>query len=372
MSYNLEAHPFFEPWTDPESGVTSYILTERVAPVQQTFYFTNSGVSPDEKWLWFYTAFPPGAPKTLGVVSLDPDNPMIRHFPGDTFSGASPMVAPEGDAVYFCLGLSVWRQPLEGEPKVICSLDEAWVNKRRLRRLATHLTLSADGRYFLLDGDIGDHWWVGLGDRKTGEVEILKEFARHHNHAQFSTVDPEIFLIAQDWWNDPVTGQHFPYDHRIWLMDINQTIFEPLRPRDWVGHGTAASHEWWSKDGFICWADYKEGAFECDLDDRVARKVWQGALCHVHCDPTRRYWCADESPYKWDEKPCEILFYDRERDEEVKIVSGLPRPLYPRSQYHLDPHPQFSPQGFWVAYTTSVRGMVDVALTSVTNVLERF
>lgn len=369
MPYKLRDHPYFEPWTDPKSGVTSFILTERVAPVQQTFYFTNPSVSPNEEWLWFYTAFPPGAPRTLGAVSLDPDHPDIRHFPGDAFSAASPMVAPEGEGVYFCMGSSVWYQPLDGEPEVVCTLDESWINSRRFKRMATHLTLSKDGRYFLLDGDIGDHWWVGIGDRMTGHVEVLKEFARHYNHAQFSTVDTDKFLIAQDWWNDPVTGQYFPYDHRIWLMDIEQTAFEPLRPQDWYRHGSAASHEWWSDDGFICWVDYELGAFECHPDDRVAHKVWKGPLCHAHCDPTRRYWCADESPYKWDEKPCQILFYDRKTDRQIQITSGLPKPPLPRSQYHLDPHPQFSPRGSWITYTTTVRDMVDVAVTPVTGVL---
>jgi len=371
MPATLEGHPFFEPWTDPRSGITSYVLTKRVAPVQLGFYFTNPSMSPDGNWLWFYTAFPPGKPRTLGVVGLDAEAPMIRHFPGDAFSSGSPMVAPESDAVYFCLGNSVWRQGIEGEPQVACTLSEEWINKRRFNRLATHLTLSADGRYFLLDGDIGAHWWVGLGDRETGEVTVLHEFPRHYNHAQFSTVDPDLFLIAQDWWNDPVTGQYFCYDHRIWLMDTHQTRFEPLRPKDWFGHGTSASHEWWSKDGLICWVDYREGAYECNLADQTARKVWQGPLCHAHCDATRRYWCADESPYKWERQPCEVRFYDRESDVEVKVVSGMPKPPIPRRAYHIDPHPHFSPDGQWIVYTTTVLGNVDVAVTPVAGILRR-
>src|SRR3712207_942854 len=103
----LTDHPHFTPWTDPESGVESFILTERVAPLQQSFYFTNPSVSPDERWLWFYTAFPPAPYKCLAVVSLDPARPLIRHFPAAAFTTVSPMVAPEGDAVYFCSGNAV-------------------------------------------------------------------------------------------------------------------------------------------------------------------------------------------------------------------------------------------------------------------------
>ena len=367
----LAAHPHFTPWTDPMSGVVSYVLTERVAPVQQTFYFTNPSVSPDERWLWFYTAFPPNPHRTLGVVSLDPDLPLIRHFPGAAFSEASPMVAPEGDAAYFCLDTGVWRQPIDGDAELICHLDDAWVNKRALTRLATHLTLSADGRHFLLDGEIGGHWFVGLGGRASGKVVILKEFGHHFNHAQFSPHDPALFLIAQDWWHDPVSGQRFDYDHRTWLMDTAQTRFEPIRPQDWNRHGTAASHEWWSADGLVCWVDYAEGAFEYDPSTRETRQVWPGPLCHAHCDRTRRYWCADQSPYSWDRTGCQIRFFDRERGREIAIASALPLPPYPRHPYHIDPHPQFSPRDSWIAYTTTVYGKVGVALTPVAPLLAR-
>ena len=38
---DLTASAAFRPWTDPESGITSYLLHDRVAPLQQSFYFTN-------------------------------------------------------------------------------------------------------------------------------------------------------------------------------------------------------------------------------------------------------------------------------------------------------------------------------------------
>src|SRR5690348_8460450 len=103
----LSGHPQFTPWTDPASGVVSYVLTARVAPVQKSFYFTDPSVSADERWLSFYAASPPSRHLTRGVVSLAPARPLIRHFPGAGFSEESPMVAPEGDAAYFCLETGV-------------------------------------------------------------------------------------------------------------------------------------------------------------------------------------------------------------------------------------------------------------------------
>ena len=51
---DLTASAAFRPWTDPESGITSYLLHDRVAPLQQSFYFTNRSFSEDGAYLWFY------------------------------------------------------------------------------------------------------------------------------------------------------------------------------------------------------------------------------------------------------------------------------------------------------------------------------
>ena len=364
--HDLKQHPYFEPWTDPVSGVESFILSERVAPIQQSFYFTNPSVSADEKWLWFYAAFPPNRQRMLGAVSLNPEKPEIQLLPQAGFTCASPMVAPEGDAAFFCEGSSVYKVRLDGSTDVVCTVPKEYIGSRHFGRIATHLTLSSDGKYLLLDGDLGNFWWVGIGDIATGEVTILKEFGQHHNHAQFSPTDPKLFVIPEDWWYDKYSGRYFPYDHRLWLMDIDQTRYENVRPKSWDwGHTANASHEWWSKDGMICWNDYDRGTYECDAYTLEATHVWQRPLCHAHCNSDRQLWCADESPYKWEEKPLEILFFDRDRNVEIQIVSAMPKPPFPRDMYHLDPHPQFSPKDSWVVYTTTVRGKVDVALTPV-------
>ncbi len=362
--YDLNKHPFFESWRDPESGVESFILTERVAPIQQTFYFTNRGISPDEKWLWFYCAFPPNRQRMLGVVSLDPENPSIRLFPQAGFTSASPMVTPESDGAYFCMANSVHKVGLDGATRTICTVPESYIGNRSYSRIATHLTVSADGKHLLLDGDLGNFWWVGMGDLESGEVKILKEFGNHHNHAAFSPIDPKLFVIPEDWWNDKMSGRHFSYDHRLWLMDVDQRRYEVVRPKEWdEGRTSWASHEWWAPDGMLCWNDYERGTYECDPRTLEITHVWRRPLCHAHCSSDRRWWVADQSPYKWKEKPVEILFYDRANEGQRHIVTAMPEPPVERSLYHLDPHPQFSPNDSYLSYTTMVRGQVDVAVT---------
>jgi len=352
MDVDLHDHPYFTPWTDPVSGVVSHVLTRRVAPVQKHFYYTNRSVSPNPR-------------RTLAVVSLDPSEPIQRHFPAAGVDAESPMIAPDSSGCYFTLGSDVWFQPIEGQPRHVFALPESFVHGRAVHRLATHLSLSADGQRFLLDGHIGTHWFIATAHRETGAFELIREFPVCHNHAQFSPVDPEVFTIAADQFNDPATGQQFHHDARIWLGDTRNEGFELVTPHVRCRPFVGICHEWWSADGKVCYIDYERGVYELDLATREHTQVWAQPLCHAHCSRDRRWWAADQSPYFWDRDPCQVLFYDRDADRVTPIAAGLPQPTVRRSLYHLDPHPQFSPDDRWVVYTTTALDAPDVALTPV-------
>ena len=49
----------------------------------------------------------------------------------------------------------------------------------------------------------------------------------------------------------------------------------------------------------------------------------------------------------------------------VSAMSPPPDPAFNYSTYHTDPHPQFSPDDTMIGYMTTVRGMIDVAVTPV-------
>lgn len=376
MKYDLSKHRFFTEWRDPVSGVVSYVLSKKIAPIQQSFYFTNSSMSGDGEWLWFYSACPPSPCRTLGCVSLDPNKAELYSFPNIAFSGngyfgVSPMVSENGAGVYFCSGSSVYYGERDADPVIICTLDEKYIGRRTLYRLATHLTKSSDGRFFLLDGEVGDVWFLGIGNIRTGQVEILEEFSRNHNHAQFSPINPYTYMIAQDWWFDRITGKRFEIDNRIWIGNIEKRTFYALSPMNRYNYGDFSCHEWWSPDGYICWTDYEKGVFEHNLEKGETKSVWPAPLCHSHCNNDRSFFCADMNPYVWGEKPCSVLFYDRKKKKEILIASDMPLPPFPRGNYHIDPHPQFSTNGEVIVYTTTVRGCVDVAVAPIACMLEK-
>ena len=363
---DLSTHPYFESWCDPLSGVESFILTERVAPWQKGFYFVNSSISPDGNWLWMETAFPPNPVKHLAVVGLDPGKPVIRYFPNAACHAETPVIDALGRVIFSMVEDTpdIWRMDVAGNLERLFSLPENFVRHRKITRTGTHFTISADGTHLLWDGKVGNRWYAASLNLETGDFQVIKDFARHYNHAQMSTTEPDLFSIAQDHWRDPVTGEQGGYDLRIWLMSLEGNRFEPVEPKSFhtpSEAGNEVCHEWWAEDGRLCWIRYTDGAFEMDVSSRQIRHVWKRPLCHAHCDRTGRFWVADQSPYQWP-NPCELLFYDRETGREKQIVSAMPGPKWGRNPWHVDPHPRLVRGDEWVLYTTTVRGAVDVAV----------
>tara|TARA_R110002111_G_scaffold15385_3_gene40478 strand:- start:734 stop:1354 length:621 start_codon:yes stop_codon:yes gene_type:complete len=150
---DLKNSDLFTPMKHEESGVTIHVLTRKVAPVQEAFYYVNDSMSIDGRYLWFYCAFPPsgnaGRGRTLGVVDFQTGE--VRHFPESQFGEASPYVDVHTGEVYWQGDRFVWkRSPLAIAPtELINQVPDELIGDRQVLRAATHLTRSADGLEFL-------------------------------------------------------------------------------------------------------------------------------------------------------------------------------------------------------------------------------
>lgn len=372
---SLEQHPYFTKYVDAKSGVVSYILTKKLGQVQQHFYFSQPSITEDGRYMWIRVANPPMPTFTYALVSLDSENPFIRHFPqaGGVGLGNCPVITPEQDGLYFALDDCIYKVDMVGNVTKVVQLDPDFVKYRYCERLFTHGSVSCDNKYIALDMHISDKYYVGIGNIKTGEVKILNNFGRCYNHALFSPTKPDIMLIDQDWWREAHTGEYFPIDNRMWLIGIEGNYFEPVIPKMFYGRdGTEIAHDFWSDDGKLCWIDYAKGAYECDIDTKEICHVWKRPICHSHASSDRSMWCGDQSPYAWQTEPCKVLFYDRKTDKEIEIFSALPAPKAERKYYHNDPHPQFAAKDRYIVSTTTVYdGAVDIAITPVEPLLEQ-
>lgn len=370
---NLENHPYFTPFKDEKSGVISYVLTKNIAPLQKHFYFTNPSITNDGKYLWFLCANPPARYFTLGVISLDAENPFVRHFPYASPWGSSSGITPEGDGIYYAEGNTVYKLDVEGKLTVVLTVGKDILKGRRLVNLFTHASVSCDNRYLAMDMHIADHTYMSIADLKSGEIRLLCKLASGgYDHAQFSPTKPDLILLDQDASWDLHTGEYFPINNRMWLINTDATRFEPVLPSMFYGRdGTEMAHDYWSADGWVCGSDYLNGAFECNIDTKEFNLVWKRPICHSHTSCNRQMFVGDQTPYSWNEIPCQLLFYDRETNKEIPIFSAMPTPRYPRGGYHHDPHPQFCVNDTMIVSTTTVRdGNVDVALTPVAPLLE--
>ncbi len=377
---NLDTHPCFTRFEDPISGVLSYQLSEHVAPLQKCLYYISPSIRGEGRYLWFRGCFPPSKARMLAVVDLWAKEKSIRVFPqscngGGATSECTPLVHARGDAAYIGVEDGIHLIHADGTTHEIGRMPKDLLKGRQLFRLATDLTESCDGRWLLLDSRIGNRWLISLMDKETGEVKPLRWFTNDHTHAAFSLHDPTLIQLNQGHGFDPISGERYDMNIRMWLMDTGLTRYEPVDGGMWFAHPDHNCHEWWTAGGKLQWCDYEKGIFEIDLGTRAKTLVWPHPLVHGQCDASERYLCGDQNPYNWNEKkPCSVWFFDRKSQREIAIVSRMPEQPIPWRDfrdYHIDPHPHFSEDGEWIIYTTVHNGKATVALAPTAPLRER-
>lgn len=379
-AFTPEASPLFTRWADPVSGVTSLLLPNTAAPLQQSFYYTNPSFTDDGRFLWFYCAFPPAGNanqgRSLGVVDFQLHE--VRHYPETGFLDASPAVDPATGEAYWCSGLEIWKRgPLAADTPVLVNRFPAdLARNRRPWRVATHLTFSADRKSLNLDAEIGREWFAGHAPLDGTPAVIWQTLDRAYNHGQFSPVDSDLQLINQDSAVDPLTGDCPNYENRMWLLRRGgkiTPIFADVAASGAAKHG----HEWWSADGRHVWyIHYGRGVMRVNPfaprpagADPVPELMWPSdTVSHAHTDATETYVVADCQP-GIATGISKVIFYNRKTGRETAIVSQMPYPTDALRRYHVHPHPQFCLHDRYICYTTLVTGRLTLALVSVESLI---
>lgn len=365
-----KASRLFTPWTHPDTGVTVYLLTEKVAPVQEAFYFVNDSMTHNGRYLWFYCAYPPsgssGQGRTLGVVDFARDT--VHQFPETQFQGASPYLDAETGEVYWGMGPSLWRRGpgADDAPERVNSLPDELIKNRAISRLATHLTRSADGSEFFVDAAFGLQWVMGSLPVDGGDYHLWQRFDRNHNHAQFSPTDPDLVLFAEENHSDPITGLRFGIVNRMWLIRRGE-VARPV-----YSDPTRVTHEWWDPDGEHVWCVWGNEAWRTNIHTREVEKVtWPNHCWHAHATADCRYMVADSNERFYRGCPSKVGFLNRVTGTYVEMVDNPEMPGLVGSTYHIDPHPRFVGREQFVVFTTTVRGEVDLAVARTADLIER-
>lgn len=375
---DLSNSRLFTPMTNPDNGLTVYVLTKKVAPLQQSFYFVNTGMTNNGSLLWFYCVFPPSGAssfsrkmannslgKTLGVADLESGK--VQHYPETQFTGASPWVDPATGVVYWGLGDTVWRRGPEADASVehVNSLPEELTRNHQVTSMATHLTLSADGREFFIDTKIGLERVLGSLPKDGGDFQLWTRLMWSFNHAQFSPTDPDMALLAMASHTDPITGGILPSTDRLWTIRRGEDP-EPIFPEP-----TSGTHEWWDNDGEHVWFIHDGSTCRTSLREPKIETVWDRGS-HAHLHPSGRYMVCDHIIGHWYRGgPTEVWFFDRDTSRELRIATNPAMDNYIGGIYHIDPHPRFCAGGEYVVFTTTVRDQVDVAMVRTKDLIDR-
>ena len=359
----------FKSWRDPVSGVESFILSERLAPVQQSFYYTNPSFTPDGKYLWISCAFPPGNHKMLAVADLEAGT--LRLVPEAQPDGYAYIEPATGSAYWTC-GLELWRRgpKAQDKPELMNTFPTELAHGRKPLALASHLSLSADGKSFAIDARFPRECMIGDLPLDGSPFRLWQSLERYHDHALFSPTDPDLILLPEDSCFDPLTGEAKVSHDRLWLIRRGGQAFQIL-PDDPLPSANRG-HEWWSADGQYVWfLDYtegpKQGTKRVNVKTGEVESIWAHGHSHSHADSKDRYLAGDI--VSWPADAWQVAFYNIRSGRETAIVTQLP-PCSIRSRYHIHPHPQFCCGDRYVCYTTNVLGTVDVALVPVDKLVE--
>lgn len=346
----------------PMSGVASHVLETDLSPRIQSFYFVNDGFSADGRFLWFYASST--GPRSLGVVDFGTGQ--CRLVPDSDFLDASPLVdLRTGDALWI-RGTTLHRCSAGSAdtPRQLTSMPPAWVRGEDPFRISTHLTWRADHGALTLDAQFHRRWFAGEIVLADGSWNVWKTFDRCYNHAQFSPVDPDLQLIAQDGWTDAQTGEAFSYDRRMWLL-MRDGGCEPLyaHPTPWHGH------EWWDAGGRHVWfVHYGQGVKRTEIQSHREEVVWPGAFSHAHASMDGRFVVAD-SEASGRTPACRVRFLNRTTGRSV-WVADHPWPGNAADwRCHVHPHPRFALGDRWIHYTTFAGGKVGLALVPVQELI---
>lgn len=368
--YELSNHPFFTPWTNPETGVTLYLLTRKVAPVQEAFYFVNSSFSASGRYLWFYCAFPPSGTAAQGrtLAVLDFERGEITHFPETQFNHASPFVDPASGRVYWGMGAGVWTRGPEpgGSADLVGALPADLTGSRSVHRIATHLTRSANSAEFFIDAEVGSQFIFGTIPADGGDFTFWHRFDRNYNHAQFSPTDPDAVLFAQENHPDPLTGLTFPITNRLWLIRRGQA------PRPLLPEPRKVTHEWWDASGQFAWCVTGNEAWRVAVEDGQVEKVpFPNHVWHAHTTRDNAFIIADTNEGFHRGCPSGVGFLNRATGRYLKLVDNPGMPNHTGRSYHIDPHPRFCLDDEVVVFTTTLRGEVDLAVAYTRELIER-
>ncbi len=372
-----EASRLFRKHVEPSSGVVSYILETRVAPNQQSLYFTQKSMTEDGHFIVFYVSDGKrGNQKAFAVAHL------LKHEVRPLeICGGHPFLDTESAILYWFEPGGFYQLNLRAaarEKEKLCGIPaQLKAEGANVLSYATHASLTPDRAKVFMDARVDDRFIQGLLDIRTGQFEKWGEESVCVNHGQVNPVNGRLALCAHEvrW-----TGID-KVEHRIRNVDgvyPRLLLVEPEGKRRIVPPmNNYATHEHWAADGrgfYYCSSGRQYGVIYYDLATGQQRRAAPVRAAHATMTRDRRYFTYDYSVGKW-YRGCawRVGFYNAETKKEILLYAG--RPAFNTrdkpSNLHPDPHPQFVCGDKYIICTINRGdGRMDLSVTPVAPLLE--
>ena len=401
-----ENSKLFVKYTDPLSGVVSYILKPGlIGENQQHLYFTSRSMTDDGRFLVVdyseneYSSWgvkrAESARKFLGKKKAIVDMLTETVYCLDDGGGIAsqiPFLDVENDELYYTRFSAtdpsqnkLYKRSLLKDPLkeiVVCDMPMELAKGAKKVSWFCHLTLSHDRTLAFLDSRIDDNHIQGVLNIKTGEYTKWNESGlKNIFHGQINPARNDIALCCwecvpwtdskgvvhdelRNWWTK-YPGEPYP---RLQLCEPGKLTMIPTQ------HTPGATHERWDEQG--------EGFYWC------AGGVWYHDLAtgeqyevspkgaHAFMSHDRDYVVSDCPVGGW-WRGCawQVYFWNRRSNRGIHLFTYRPAMCPDKdseSHLHPDPHPQFVCHDRYVICTINhADGHMDYAVTPVDELIRK-
>jgi oligogalacturonide lyase len=362
--FPAESHIF----TDPHTGAVVRQVTDHTSIHHHPFYYLPAYDNAMTRL--FFVSHRTGQPEIWCELRSTGELQQITHHAGLAEWSVHP--SHNGQYVYFTDAGGGWRVDVHsGEEENVLHFDLGSGHEMGMVGAAMGTTtLSHDDAYWAVPVKVGSQHRFYIVDTRTGSHEVILE-SDTIGHPEFHPSDNTLLRYAG------------PYHSRIWVLNrdgsANRLAYE-RQDRQWIVHET-----WRPGSREIITTTWPHGCLGIDIDTHRLRTVcsfnaWhpsinrqgtlmcsdttypdrglqlfnpldgigaQRTLCFPHATNEGIHWNTDHCPYD---------------DEDYKL--GKWKVYAPQ---HTHPHPSFSPDGRFVAFTSDCTGHSQVYEVEISN-----
>jgi oligogalacturonide lyase len=358
MSKGKLFHSEVREFKDPQTGAQIRQLTNHPSIHHHPFYYLPAW--DDAMHHLIFVSHRTGSPQLF--VFLCRSGMLLQLTDRDDLNEWSVHPSHDGGYVYFTAGMGGWRIDTESfKEEQLLEFGTAEIREKGMVGAAMGTTtLSRDDRYWAVPVKIGKKAQFLLVDTDSLKSEVILE-RDTIGHPQFHPDDSNLLRYAG------------PYDTRIWVIrrdgSDNRLVYErDAEKKEWIVHET-----WRPGTMEILTTNWARGVIGIDIESGTVRQVCNFNAWHPMVDRSGKWMVADtKNPdiglQLFDVtdgigEPHAVCLAEASNAGDHWNLGYCPYDDGPVNVYapqHTHPHPQFSPDGKRIVFTSDRSGFAQL------------